>query len=66
MTLVDSWATSEIGYGGTGTVSVAVDTTGDCFVRAQVRRSGLLVATGNPIWLLRTPPPDGIPDVRQP
>lgn len=46
-------------------LSVAVDTSGSCFVRPQVRRNGVLVATGNPTWLLRSAPPGGIPAARQ-
>jgi hypothetical protein len=61
-TVVRSWAASEFGAGGT--VSTSVDTTTACFVRPQVRRSGTLVATGNPTWLLRQEPSGGIPAAR--
>jgi hypothetical protein len=59
-TLVRSWPAA----GGTSTLSVAVDTSGACFVRPQVRRNGVLLATGNPTWLLRSAPPGGIPGPR--
>jgi hypothetical protein len=48
-------------FTGTGVVRTAVSTTTACFVRPQVRRNGVLVATGNPTWLLRSAPPGGIP-----
>ncbi|NEE04402.1 hypothetical protein G1H10_29955 [Phytoactinopolyspora halotolerans] len=36
------------------------------YVRPQIRdASGALVAVGNPVWLLRTVPPRGIPDDRR-
>jgi hypothetical protein len=62
--LVRSWPASAFA-GGTGTVSVAVNTTAQCFVRPQIRKAGVLTATGNPIWLLHQPPPSGIPPARQ-
>jgi hypothetical protein len=50
---------------GSGPVTVAVDTSKSRFVRTQVRTStGALVATSNPVWLLRENPPNGIPTVR--
>jgi hypothetical protein len=58
---VHTW--SSLPTGGT-TVSASVDTSTSCFIRAELRRNGLLVATGNPIWLLREPPPTGIPAPR--
>jgi hypothetical protein len=43
-----------------------IDTTDDCFCRLQVvTATGAVVAFGQPIWLLRTPPPGGIPPPRQ-
>lgn len=57
-----SWAASA--FGATGTASTPVNTATSCFVRPQVRRDGALVATGNPTWLLRQPPPGGIPAAR--
>ena len=61
---VHSWPGSEVGTRGRGTVSVDVSTSSACFVRAQVRQAGAIVASGNPTWLLRRPPADGIPPAR--
>jgi hypothetical protein len=48
-----------------GSVSLPVDTTTSCFVRVVVRNStGAMVSVSNPIWLLRTRPPNGIPAAR--
>jgi len=48
-----------------GFVTIPVDTSHDCFVRTQVlNASGTVVALSNPIWLLRSPPPGGIPAPR--
>jgi hypothetical protein len=45
---------------------VAIDTGEDCFVRLQViDRTGAVVAFGQPIWTLKTPPPDGVPTPRR-
>jgi hypothetical protein len=60
--VVRTWAASAFGTGGT--VATAVDTSTACFVRPQVRRAGTLVATGNPTWLLRQDPADGVPPAR--
>ncbi len=57
--IVHSWAASAFGTGGTASTTVNTGTA--CFVRPQVRRSGTLVATGNPTWLLRQTPPGGVP-----
>ncbi|GAA3179372.1 hypothetical protein GCM10010531_36740 [Blastococcus jejuensis] len=62
--LVRSWGAAAFGAGGTGTVTADINTTASCFVRTQIRRSGALTATGNPTWLLRQPPPGGIPTAR--
>jgi hypothetical protein len=62
--VVSRFAPSAFGAGGTGTVAATVDTAASCFVRPQVRRNGVLVASGNPTWLLREPPPGGIPASR--
>jgi hypothetical protein len=60
--VVAGFPQSAFGGAGTGTVAATVDTDASCFVRPQVRRrNGMLVATGNPTWLLREPPPAGIP-----
>jgi hypothetical protein len=53
-------------FTGTGAVAVPVAMGTGCFVRAQVRRAGALVATGNPTWLLPTAPPGGVPAARLP
>jgi hypothetical protein len=61
--VVGSWPASAFDT-ASGTVSTTVSTTTGCFVRPQVRRNGTLLATGNPTWLLREPPPGGIPATR--
>jgi hypothetical protein len=61
---VHSWSGSEVGAHGTGTVSTDVSTSSAWFVRAQVRKAGEIVASGNPTWLLRRPPAGGIPPAR--
>ena len=44
-----SFTTSRLGAGRSGTITIPVDTSGgSCFVRAQVRRRGVLIASGNP------------------
>jgi hypothetical protein len=63
--VVASFARSDFGPSGTGTVSASVNTATACFVRPQVRLNGTLVASGNPTWLLRSTPPGGIPPGRQ-
>jgi hypothetical protein len=62
--LLSSWPASAFGPGGTGAVRTSVATSSSCFVRAQVRLNGTLVATGNPTWLLRKEPDGGIPASR--
>jgi hypothetical protein len=48
-----------------GQITQAVSTTQDSFLRAQVISStGAIIATSNPVWLLRKPPPSGIPAAR--
>ena len=48
-----------------GSITLPVDTTKSSFVRTQVRNaSGAVVGLSNPIWLLRTAPPRGIPAAR--
>jgi hypothetical protein len=47
-------------------VAQQVDTSADSFVRTQVLdSSGTLAALSNPVWLLRSAPPGGIPAPRQ-
>jgi hypothetical protein len=49
-----------------GTVTVPVSTATDRFYRLQVvNGTGEIIGTGNPVWLLRQPPPSGIPGPRQ-
>jgi hypothetical protein len=49
-----------------GVVTVPVSTSSNRFCRVQVRSSaGEIVGTGNPVWLLRQPPPSGIPAPRR-
>jgi hypothetical protein len=56
---------SAFGSAHSGAVTVQIDTTTECFVRVQVRLStGLLVGTSNPLWLLKKPPPGGVPTGR--
>jgi hypothetical protein len=45
---------------------VPIDTSHDCFHRLQVTdAAGGVVAFGQPIWVLKTPPPTGIPPRRR-
>ena len=45
---------------------MTVDTSSNCFVRVQIRSAGgAIVAFSNPIWLLRSTPPGGIPALRR-
>ena len=49
-----------------GPVAQRIDTGKDSFVRTQVLdSSGTLAALSNPVWLLRTAPPGGIPAPRR-
>ena len=53
-----SFATATEAELESGTVSRSVDTSCDCFVRAQIRDADdRIVAFSNPIWLLRKAPP---------
>jgi hypothetical protein len=48
-----------------GRAALNVDTSSECFVRTQVVSStGAVIAVSNPLWLLRTTPPGGIPAPR--
>jgi hypothetical protein len=48
-----------------GSVTQAVDTTESSFVRTEVvTASGTVVGVSNPVWLLQSPPPGGIPAPR--
>jgi hypothetical protein len=45
---------------------VAIDTADECFVRLQVvDAADGVVAFGQPIWTLESPPPKGIPSDRR-
>ena len=66
VTVAGSFTRSRLGAGGTGTVTIPVDTSrGSCFVRAQGRRGGVLVASGNPLWFLVREPAGGVPASRR-
>jgi hypothetical protein len=48
-----------------GRVTRSIDTTADRFVRTQILdSSGTVVGLSNPVWLLRSAPPSGIPALR--
>jgi hypothetical protein len=48
-----------------GSVTASIDTSKSRFVRTQVRdASGTVIGASNPVWLLRTAPPGGIPQRR--
>ena len=48
-----------------GVATTSVDTTASRFYRVQVlAKDGTVIGCGNPVWLLRTAPPGGIPPAR--
>ncbi len=48
-----------------GQATRAVDTSTSCFVRTQVVNSaGTIIGVSNPVWLLRSAPPGGVPAAR--
>jgi hypothetical protein len=60
--VIGKYAAADLARGG---VMQRVDTSSSSFVRSQVvDSSGKIVALSNPIWLLRTPPPHGVPPHR--
>jgi hypothetical protein len=60
--LIGSYTASQLAG---GSVTQAVDTTAGSFLRTQVLSSaGTIIATSNPLWLLQSPPPNGIPAAR--
>jgi hypothetical protein len=60
--LIGSYTASQLAV---GKVTQAVATAQDSFLRTQVVSStGAIIATSNPVWLLRKPPPGGIPAAR--
>lgn len=57
---------SAFGVGGTGIVNRSIDTSASTFIRAQVlNAAGATIGIGNPIWLLKEQPPNGIPPSRE-
>src|SRR5262249_49996557 len=49
-----------------GSVEQAVDTSAGSFLRTQIVAStGAVIAASNPVWLLRSVPPNGIPAARE-
>ena len=60
--LIGSYTTSQL---ASGQITRAVSTAQDSFLRTQVVSStGAIIATSNPVWLLRKPPPNGVPAAR--
>jgi hypothetical protein len=60
--LIASYTTGQL---ASGHISRSVPTTQASFVRTQVISStGAIIATSNPVWLLRKVPPNGIPPAR--
>jgi hypothetical protein len=60
--LIGSYTASQL---ASGKVTRAVSTAQDSFLRTQVISStGAIIATSNPVWLLRKAPPKGIPAAR--
>jgi hypothetical protein len=53
------------GFGGGGQAVLALDTSTSSFVRVQVvDATGTIVGVSNPVWLLRSAPPGGVPAAR--
>jgi hypothetical protein len=62
--LIGSYTTTRL---ASGQITRAVSTAQDSFLRTQVVSStGAIIATSNPVWLQRKPPPNGIPAARRP
>jgi hypothetical protein len=60
--LIGSYTTTQL---ASGQITQAASTAQDSFLRTQVVSStGAILATSNPVWLLRNPPPNGIPPAR--
>ena len=60
--LIGSYTTTQL---ASGQITRAVSTAQDSFLRTQVVSStGAIIATSNPVWLLRKPPPNGVPAAR--
>jgi hypothetical protein len=63
--VIASYTPAELAGGG-GQATLAVDTSGESFVRTVVADAGgAIVGASNPAWLLQNPPPNGIPAPRQ-
>jgi hypothetical protein len=61
-TKVTAYPTSAFGTGG---ATFPIDTTASMFVRVEVSDSaGTVIASTNPVWMLRSIPPFGIPEPR--
>lgn len=60
--VIASYGAGEVGG---GLVATSIDTSVESFVRTQVLdASGRIIGLSNPVWLLRSSPPDGIPAAR--
>jgi hypothetical protein len=60
--LVGSYTAAQL---ASGQITRSVSTAHDSFLRTQlVSSTGAIIATSNPVWLLRNPPPNGIPAAR--
>ena len=61
--LIGSYTPTQL---ASGQIRQAVDTSAESFLRTQIISStgGAIIATSNPVWLLRKPPPNGIPAPR--
>jgi hypothetical protein len=63
MQLVGSYTPAQLAG---GQITQSVSTAQDSFLRTQlVSSTGGIIATANPVWLLRNPPPNGIPAARE-
>jgi len=62
--VIESYSDAALAGAG-GSVTLPVDTTESTFLRTQVLLgSGRIVGASNPVWLLQSPPPAGIPGPR--
>ena len=61
--LIGSYTPTQL---ASGQIRQAVDTSAESFLRTQIisNTGGAIIATSNPVWLLRKPPPNGIPSPR--
>jgi len=63
--VIASYSGASLAAGG-GRVKLAVDTSSESFAVLRVTdATGNTVAASNPVWMLRNPPPNGIPAPRQ-